>query len=93
MATYMDEALTEVPGVRVLKRDSRHTTRSFYRYVFAIDPAVFGVDHDAVCYALKMEGKPCWVGYEAMQHNETFQPSSPNCPCLTLSLNILISIR
>ena len=29
MAGYMDEALSEIPGVRVLKPDERHTTRSF----------------------------------------------------------------
>ena len=46
MAAYMDEALSEIKGVRVLKRDERHTTRSFYRYIFAIDPAEFGVEHD-----------------------------------------------
>ena len=39
MGDYMDEALSEIPGIRLLKRDPRHTTRSFYRYIFAIDPA------------------------------------------------------
>jgi dTDP-4-amino-4,6-dideoxygalactose transaminase len=80
MAAYMDEALSEVPGVRVLKRDPRHTTRSFYRYVFAIDPDAFGVEHDAVCYALYREGVPCWVGYEAMHHYELFQPGLSRLP-------------
>lgn len=74
MAAYMDEALSEVPGVRLLKRDPRHTTRSFYRYILAIDPEVFGVDHSAVCYALEKEGVPCWEGYEAMHHYDLFQP-------------------
>jgi L-glutamine:2-deoxy-scyllo-inosose/3-amino-2,3-dideoxy-scyllo-inosose aminotransferase len=74
MAAYMDEALSEVPGVRVLKRDARHTTRSFYSYVFAIDPQVFKVNHDAVCFALEKEGIPCDVGYEAMHHYKLFQP-------------------
>jgi dTDP-4-amino-4,6-dideoxygalactose transaminase len=74
MAAYMDEALSEVPGIRILKRDPRHTTRSFYRYIFAIDPKVFKVDHRAVCYALDKEGIPCWEGYEAMHHYELFQP-------------------
>lgn len=73
-AAYMDEALSEVPGVRVLRRDPRHTTRSFYRYIFAIDPQVFGLEHDQVCDALAAEGVPCWVGYEAMHHYELFQP-------------------
>ena len=38
MASYMDEALSDIPGVRVLKRDPRHTTRSFYRYILASPP-------------------------------------------------------
>jgi dTDP-4-amino-4,6-dideoxygalactose transaminase len=80
MAAYMDEALSEVPGVRVLKRDPRHTTRSFYRYIFAIDPAVFGFRHDVVCAALNAEGIPCWEGYEAMHHYELFQPQRSRLP-------------
>ncbi len=74
MAAYMDEALSEVTGVRVLKRDPRHTTRSFYRYIFAIDPKEFGVEHDALCTALDAEGVGCWTGYEAMHNYELFRP-------------------
>jgi dTDP-4-amino-4,6-dideoxygalactose transaminase len=74
MAAYMDEALSEVPGVRVLKRDPRHTTRSFYRYMFAISPEEFGVEHDLLCVALDSEGVGCWVGYEAMHNYTLFQP-------------------
>jgi dTDP-4-amino-4,6-dideoxygalactose transaminase len=74
MAAYMDEALSEIPGVRVLPHDPRHTTRSFYRYIFAIDPKVFGVEHDVLCAALDAEGVDCWVGYEAMHHYSLFQP-------------------
>jgi dTDP-4-amino-4,6-dideoxygalactose transaminase len=74
MAAYMDEALSEIPGVRVMKRDERHTTRSFYRYVFAIDPKQFGVEHDVLCGALDAEGISCWTGYEAMNNYELFQP-------------------
>ncbi len=78
MAAYMDESLSEVNGVRVLKRDPRHTTRSFYRYIFAIDPATFGVEHDLLCGALHFEGIDCWVGYEAMHNYELFQPQKSN---------------
>ena len=74
MAAYMDEALSEIPGVRVLKHDERHTTRSFYRYIFAIDPNQFGVEHDVLCGALDAEGISCWTGYEAMNNYELFQP-------------------
>jgi len=77
---YMDEAMSEIPGVRVLKRDPRHTTRSFYCYIFTIDPEVFGFNHEVVCYALEKEGVPNWVGYEAMHHYELFQPQLSKLP-------------
>jgi dTDP-4-amino-4,6-dideoxygalactose transaminase len=80
MAAYMDEALSDIPGVRVLKRDVRHTRRSFYRYIFAIDPEVFGAEHRAVCYALDAEGIPCWDGYPAMHHYDLFQPHLSKLP-------------
>ncbi len=74
MAAYMDESLSEIPGVRVLKRDPRHTTRSFYRYIFAIDPGQFGVEHDLLCAAVSAEGVDCETGYQAMHHYTLFQP-------------------
>lgn len=80
MAGYLEEALSEIPGVRLLKRDPRHTTRSFYRYIFAIQPGVFGAEHDVVCAALAAEGIPCWEGYQAMHRCELFQPSLSRLP-------------
>jgi dTDP-4-amino-4,6-dideoxygalactose transaminase len=74
MAAYMDESLSEIHGVRVLKRDQRHTTRSFYRYIFAIDPEIFGVEHDVLCAALSAEGVDSWTGYAAMHKYDLFQP-------------------
>jgi dTDP-4-amino-4,6-dideoxygalactose transaminase len=80
MATYMDEALSEVPGLRVLRPDPRHTTRSFYIYGFGIDPEVFGVENDVVCYALDGEGIPCHTGYPAMNRYKLFQPQNSKLP-------------
>ncbi|HMD81741.1 MAG TPA: DegT/DnrJ/EryC1/StrS family aminotransferase, partial [Anaerolineales bacterium] len=74
MAAYMDESLSELSGVRVMKRDERHTTRSFYRYIFAINPQQFGIEHDVLCAALDAEGIDAWTGYEAMHNYELFQP-------------------
>lgn len=74
MANYMDEALSEVPGVRVLRRDPRHTTRSFYQYIFAIDPQTFGVEHDVLCAAMDAEGVESETGYDPMNRYELFQP-------------------
>jgi dTDP-4-amino-4,6-dideoxygalactose transaminase len=76
MAGYLEESLSEVPGVRLLKRDLRHTRRSFYRYVVAIDPEIFGARHGVVCRALRAEGISCDAGYEAMHHYDLFQPQN-----------------
>jgi dTDP-4-amino-4,6-dideoxygalactose transaminase len=80
MAAYMDESLSEIPGVRVLKRDLRHTARSFYRYIFAIDPEVFGVTHDVICNALNAEGIPADDGYPPMHQYTLFQPHLSHLP-------------
>jgi L-glutamine:2-deoxy-scyllo-inosose/3-amino-2,3-dideoxy-scyllo-inosose aminotransferase len=74
MAAYMDESLSEIQGVRVLKRDERHTTRSFYAYIFAIDPQEFGLEHDVLCAAMEAEGIMCETGYQAMHNYDLFQP-------------------
>lgn len=80
MLAYMEESLSKVPGVRLLKRDPRHTTRSFYRFIFAIEPQAFGAEHEQVCAALDAEGIPCWVGYEAMHNYTLFQPRLSKLP-------------
>jgi dTDP-4-amino-4,6-dideoxygalactose transaminase len=80
MAAYMDEALSEIPGVRILPRDPRHTTRSFYRFIFAIDPGLFGFNHEVVCAALEQEGISCWTGYQPMHYYELFQPRLSKLP-------------
>lgn len=80
MADYIDEALSEVPGIGVLKRDLRHTQRSFYRYIFTIDSEIFGFEHDAFCYALDKEEIDCWDGYPAMHHYDLFQPQISRLP-------------
>ncbi len=74
MAGYLEESLSEVTGVRLLKRDLRHTTRSFYRYIFAVNPDEFGATNAEVCAALDAEGIPCWTGYDAMNRYDLFQP-------------------
>lgn len=80
-AAYLEEALSEVPGVSMLKRDPRLTTRSFYRYIFSIDPAFFGgADNTVVCAALDKEGIPTWDGYPPMHKYDLFQPGLSRLP-------------
>lgn len=74
MADYLEEGLSDVPGITLLKRDLRHTRRSLYRYVFKIDPEFFGVRHDVFCQALSAEGIPVDTGYPVMSRYDLFQP-------------------
>jgi dTDP-4-amino-4,6-dideoxygalactose transaminase len=80
MAAYLEESLSEIPGVRLLRRDPRHTTRSFYCYVFALQPEIFGADHRTVCPAMIAEGIPCDSGYRGMHRYELFQPTLSRLP-------------
>ena len=74
-ADYMDEALSEIDGIRPLPRDPRHERRAIYRYTLAVDPERFGVANDALERALLAEGIPCWRGYDPMYRYDLFQPT------------------
>ena len=80
MVNYAEECLSEVPGVRLLKHDPRHTTRSFYCYIFAVDPEVFKADHALVSKALIAEGIPAGTGYPPMHKDPLFQPLISRLP-------------
>ena len=73
-ANYIDEALSEIDGVRVLPRDSRHEKRALYRYIFAIDPDSFGATNRIVARAMQAEGILCWGGYDPMYRYDLFRP-------------------
>ena len=80
MADYLEESLSEVPGITLLKRDLRHTRRSFYRYVIKMDPEYFQCEHEVFCYALSGEGIPVDTGYPAMNRYDLFQPGLSKLP-------------
>ena len=77
---YLEECLSEVPGVRMLCRDERITRRSHYLYGFDIDPEKFGAAHKAVCFALEKEGIPAEEGYPPMNRYDLFQPLLSRLP-------------
>ncbi len=79
-ANYLEESLSEVPGVRLLRRDPRHTSRAIYIYGFAIDPEVFQNTNEVVCAALSAEGIPCETGYPPMHHYDLWQPGLSKLP-------------
>jgi dTDP-4-amino-4,6-dideoxygalactose transaminase len=82
-AAYLDEALSEIPGVRVLRRDPRHTRRAYYLYMFAIDPDLFGAEHQVVSAALGAEGIPASAGWPPMHRYPMFQPRLSRLPVPT----------
>jgi len=80
MAAYLEESLSEIPGIRLLKRDLRLTKRSLYRYIINIDVDYYQCEHDVFCYALTQEGIPVDTGYPAMNRYELFQPGLSKLP-------------
>ena len=82
-AGYLEESLSEIPGIRFLKRDLRQTRRNLYRYIINIDVDYFHCEHDIFCYALTKEGIPVDTGYPAMNRYELFQPGLSKLPVPT----------
>ena len=75
-ADYLEESLSEVAGVRLLRRDPRHTVRSFYRYVIAIDPrsSVPNTRRSVTRWSRRVS--PAGMDTPAMHRNEIFQPKA-----------------
>jgi len=84
-AAYLDEALSEIPGVRPLRRDARLTRRACFGYIFTIDPAEFGnMTNHQISDALEAEGIPVSAGYEVMNNYTLFRPTPANHPVAKL---------
>lgn len=79
-ADYLEESLSEIEGITLLKRDLRHTRRSFYRYIININPDYFNCEHQVFCFALSKEGIPVDTGYPAMNRYDLFQPQLSKLP-------------
>jgi len=63
-ATYLDEKLKDIRGVRVMKKDSRITRRSYHLYIFRYIKEEWGeIERDRFIEALNKEGIPCNKGY------------------------------
>jgi dTDP-4-amino-4,6-dideoxygalactose transaminase len=78
---YLDEALSEIPGVRPLEPYPQTTVRPTYRYIFRIDPAQYaGVSNDRFCEALTAEGIDAWRGWDPMYRYSLFKPTAQISP-------------
>jgi dTDP-4-amino-4,6-dideoxygalactose transaminase len=84
-AALMDEALSEIEGVRPLRADPRQTSRSVYQYIFNIEPEAFaGVAKGRVLRALWAEGLPCGGGWPPMNRYDLFRPTAANSAVVRL---------
>ncbi|MCX7747696.1 MAG: DegT/DnrJ/EryC1/StrS family aminotransferase [Clostridia bacterium] len=55
-AVYLDSQLSQIPGIRIMKRHEQVTKQSYYRYAVRIDNQYFaGSPVDKICKALEAE--------------------------------------
>ena len=79
-ALYLAEKLSEIEGIRPLKRDERTTRHAYHLFIFRFDSEVWGVSHDVFLEALAAEGIPCSRGYVPLYRDPTFIPYGRSCP-------------
>lgn len=78
-AAYLDEALSEIEGVRLLRPDPRLTSRAVYQYIFAIEPEAFaGASKASICRAIHAEGLGVGGGWPPMNDYSLFKPTASN---------------
>jgi dTDP-4-amino-4,6-dideoxygalactose transaminase len=72
-AQLLDEALTRVPGIRLLAPAPEMTRRSYHMYVFRIDEATLQIPRAKFLQALEAEGVPASEGwYQPLYRNGVF---------------------
>ncbi len=83
-AERLSRGLARIPGLSLVRPDSRQTTQAFYHYVFKYDPAGFGgAPRDRFVAALEAEGVPCdGLFYEPVYRSTLFQVDPAEFPAL-----------
>jgi len=80
-AMLLNERLTRLPGLRLIRPEPRMTRRSYHMYVFRVDEHALGVSRDRFVEALKAEGVPVTCGwYHPLYANGIFQKSATASP-------------
>ena len=74
-AAFLDEELSQIPGLHITPRDKRVTQRSYHLYGFRFVAEEFGsMTRDEFAAALSAEGIPCGTGYaEPLYRRSLFQ--------------------
>jgi dTDP-4-amino-4,6-dideoxygalactose transaminase len=72
-AALLDDALTDIPGIRQLAPAPRMTRRSHHLYIFRLDAAELGISREQFLKALEAEGVPASEGwYRPLYRNGVF---------------------
>lgn len=79
-ATFLNNALAEIPGVIPQRRDPRCTSQGNYCYVARIDADEFGASREAVRLALRAEGIPMTMAYPPIHRLDVFADRSRMAP-------------
>ncbi|MEW6128765.1 MAG: DegT/DnrJ/EryC1/StrS family aminotransferase [Acidobacteriota bacterium] len=74
-AARLAQALAQIDGIEILKRDERQTTQAIYQYVFKYNAEAFGgASRNRFVAALEAEGVPCdGIFYEPMYRSALFK--------------------
>ena len=62
-AALLDEALSGIPGIRILAPAPDMTRRSYHMYVFRLNEEALGISRATFLQALEAEGVPAWAGW------------------------------
>jgi L-glutamine:scyllo-inosose aminotransferase len=83
-AARLSKGLSGIPGLSLLRPDSRQTTVAFYHYVFKYDASAFGgASRDRFVAALEAEGVPCdGLFYEPVYRSTLFDVDPLKFPAL-----------
>ncbi len=80
-ALYLDGLLSQIDGIKPLKRDPRVTTHAYHLYIFRYYSEVFGgVSRAKFLEALNAEGVPCSAGYVPLYKEKMFYSDPDGCP-------------
>jgi len=80
-ALYLDELLSDIEGIRPLKRDPRVTTNAYHLHIFRYERAGFnGLPRAKFLEALSAEGIPCSAGYVPLYKERLFYVEQDGCP-------------
>ena len=76
-AAILDERLSKLAGVRLIRREPRMTRRSYHMYILRLDEREIGVSRDRFVEALNAEGMPASRGwYHPLYANRLFRSGS-----------------